>query len=142
MDQMLRPWERARSGNFLRKASKDLMPSESPFFSLKALSSSPWCAKPFMRTPYAHRAFGVARNAYSSALNELKKNYNHEDDSEAILRHWRTALRTSPHAAKLQSRSNPYVVQVAFTIGSQTSYLGLWILNLRKHCTFRSLQIH
>lgn len=60
------------SGEFLRKASKDLMPSESPFFSLKALSSSPWSAKPFMRTPYAHRAFGVTRNAYSSAFNELE----------------------------------------------------------------------
>ena len=69
---MLTPWERAMSGEFLRKASKDLMPSESPFFSLKALSSSPWSAKPFMRIPYAHRAFGITRNAYSSAFNELK----------------------------------------------------------------------
>ena len=93
------PWERAMIGEFLRKASKDLMPSESPFFSLKALSSSPWSAKPFIRTPCAHRAFGVAGNAYSSAFNEFK-DYNLEDDSEAILRHWRTALRTSRHAAK------------------------------------------
>ena len=60
------------SGEFLRKASKDLIPSESPFFSPKALSSSPWSAKPFMRIPYAHRAFGVSRNAYRSAFNELK----------------------------------------------------------------------
>lgn len=69
---MLTPWERTMRGGFLRKASKDLMPSESPFFSLKALSSSPWSAKPFMRIPYAHRAFGVTRNAYSSAFNELE----------------------------------------------------------------------
>lgn len=61
------------SGEFLRKASKDLMPSESPFFSLKALSSSPWSAKPFMRTPYAHRAFGVTRNAYSSDFKWIEK---------------------------------------------------------------------
>ena len=25
-----------------------------------------------MRTPYAHRAFGITRNAYSSAFNELE----------------------------------------------------------------------
>ena len=60
------------SGEFLRKASKDLMPSESPFFSPKALSSRPWSAKPFMRIPYAHRGFGVSRNAYRSAFNELE----------------------------------------------------------------------
>ena len=111
------------SGMFLRKASKDLIPSESPFFSLKALSSSPWSAKPFMRTPYAHRAFGVKRNAYSSAFNELEIN-DLEDDSEAILRHWRTALPTSRHAAKSQSRSNFYVVQGAFTVGFRHHNLG------------------
>ena len=69
---MLTPWERVMSREFLRKASKDLMPSESPFFSPKALSSSPWSAKPFMRIPYAHRAFSVSRIAYRSAFNELK----------------------------------------------------------------------
>ena len=58
-------------GEFLRKASKDLMPSESPFFSPKALSSSPWSAKPFMRIPYAHRAFGVSRDTYRGAITEL-----------------------------------------------------------------------
>ena len=69
-----------------------------------------------MRTPYVHRAFGVKRNAYSSTFNELKI-YNLEDDSEAILRHWRTALRTSRHAAKSPSGSSFYVVQGAFTMG-------------------------
>ena len=99
------------------------MPSESPFFSLKALSSSPWSAKPFMRTPYAHRAFGVESNAYSSAFNELEI-YNLEDDSEAILRHWRTALRTLRHAAKSPSESIFYVVQGAFTMGFRHYDLG------------------
>ena len=40
-----------------------------------------------MRTLYAHRAFGVTRNAYSSDIDKLKKKHNLEDDSEAILRH-------------------------------------------------------
>ena len=57
-----------------------------------------------MRTPYAHRAFGVTCNAYSSDINKLKKKYYSEDDSEAILRHWRTALRTPPRAVKSQPR--------------------------------------
>ena len=55
--------ESAMGGRDLRKASKDLMPSERPFFSLKALSSSPWSANPFMRTSAAHRAIETSCNA-------------------------------------------------------------------------------
>lgn len=52
--------ERKGVGTVLRKASKDLMPSEKPFFSPKALSSSPfWSPKPFMRNPVVHGSIGV-----------------------------------------------------------------------------------
>ena len=83
-----------------------------------------------MRTPYAHRAFGVTRNAYRIAFNDLK-NYNLEDDSEAILQHWRTALRRSRHAAKVanSSRSNSYVVQGASTVEFRYHILGFGFSN-------------
>ncbi len=104
------------SGEFLRKASKDLMPSESPFFSLKALSSSPWSAKPFMRTLYAHRAFSVTLNAYSGAFNELKIII-----SKMTARlFFDIGAQPYEHRGTRPSRnlrSNSYFVQGAFTMG-------------------------
>ena len=58
----------------LRKASKLLMPSEKPFFSAKAFSSSPWSANPFMRNAAVHRSITVLITVENKHLPKSRAN--------------------------------------------------------------------
>lgn len=140
----VKPWESAMSGEILRKASKDLMPSESPFFSPKALSSSPWSAKPFMRTPYAHRAFGVMRNAYNSDINRLNEKYIISKMTARLFFDIGAQPYESRRAQPCCNLGAELILHRPRSIyhGIQTSQSGLCIPVLRKQCTFRSLHIH